>query len=474
VILFPRVPIRHKAPQGVPDFYKIFSIAIILVSNILQYSLKPTGFRQGDSWAYGFTNERNWELISFSGHALRKWPLVLANTLLGDVQLQVLFQTVFSCFAWILLVHVVSRSYGGNNPAIIAIGILGSLRQIVSWNSIQLSESWSISSVIVVISLSISLSAKYSRKKTMAFLVFLLIALNTKSSTLLAVTLFLPILFLLMIVFKQTQLLLKRKFLAVAVIAILGYSGFLNVNQARENLQNEGTGQSYAAAQSSAVISDINPEASTVINAISNVKQVSCLDLSKVKSPQEITESMKFGCKESEEWLTNHFATWYLKFLISNPKYVIKIFAISLSAGNSPYSMYGGSISIIPEPFDQIFFGSRNYANRLNQDSAQNIEVDKVEMVSPLFGWLISGFLILLLASRRVVQKSSAHVQSSITAFGFLICLGLITTLISGVLIPNEWFRQSIVGQVQIFLGTILLYAEYSKTISKTNARNKD
>lgn len=474
MIRFPRLPTKRKDPQGAVEFCKYFSITLILVTNALQYSLKPSGFRQGDSWAYGFGNERDWDLVSFSGHALRKWPLVLANTLLGNIQLQILLQTLFSCFSWIVLVFVVSRLYGGNNPAVIAIGILGSIRQIVSWNSIQLSESWSISSVTLVVALGISLSNFYSRRKAIAFLVCLLISLNTKPSTLLAAVLLIPILILLLIIFKQTHLVLKRKSLMAGIIAIAVYSGFLNVNQAAENLQNEGMGQSYAAAQGSAVISNINPEARTVINAISGVKQLSCLDLKEMKSPQEITELMKYDCIESEEWLTNDFAFWYLNFLISNPDYVVKIFGTSLSAGNSPYSMYGGSVSIIPEPLSQVFFGSRNYANRLNQESAQNIELDKIEVISPIFGWLISGVGFLFFVSRKLIKQKSAHEHLSLFAFGFLICLGLMTTLVSGVLIPNEWFRQSIVGQLEIFLGTILLYAEYSKTVLKSVHRNND
>lgn len=463
MIRFPAAPIQNIRHNLAEDFYKLFSIIIILASNTLQISLQPMGFRQGDSWAYGFSNMRDWELVSFTGHALRKWPLVLTNTIIGNIQLQMFLQTIFSCFAWIYLVHVVSRTYGQKNPAILVIGILGSTRQIVSWNSIQLSESWSISSLVVVIALIISLSQKFSRKKAFYFLLFLLIALNTKPSTLLAAVILFPILVLFIFYSKRTRLLTNNKSLTIATIGVLAYSSLLNVNQAAQNLQDEGTGQSYAAAQATAVISNINPEARAVIKEISKVKQVSCLALSEFKTPQELTEAMKNGCKESEVWLTENFPKWYLAFLISNPVYVSKIFATSLSAGNSPYSMYGGSVSILPETLTELFFGNRNYANRLNQDSAQKIEIDKIEIVSPIFFWLILGFLILAFARFQQREYRSAPLGNPWTACGVLISLGVITVLVSGVLIPNEWFRQSIVGQVEIFIGVILLGAEYWK-----------
>jgi hypothetical protein len=447
---------------------------MIVVSNLIQYLLKPAGFRQGDSWAYGFSGERDWGLVSFTGHALRKWPLVLVNTILGNVELQVLFQTLFSCCAWIFLVCVISKLYGSNNLAVLATGVLGSIKQIVSWNSIQLSESWSISSLIMVIALSLSISYKRSRTKILLLLMFLLITLNTKPSTLLALVVLIPLILLGMALLKQTTRLRKNESLTLAIIGIVVYSCFLNVNQANENLQNEGSGQSYSAAQAVAVISNINPEAKRVISKLSTVDEITCLDITALKSPIEITELMKFKCQTSESWLTENFAKWYLRYLIENPQYVMKIFATSLSAGNSPFSMYAGSISIVPTPVEGLFFGSRNYANRLNQDSAQNIDVDKIEITSPLFVWIIAGLLLLtyLTFRTRFIRSDGPRVPGS--TYGLLICLGLITILISGVLIPNEWFRQSIVGQIEIFVGTILLYAEYSTTNSLDNTRTKN
>lgn len=466
---FPKVSTVLGKLAYASEFYKYLAVTVIVISNLMQFALKPAGFRQGDSWAYGFSNDRNWDLVSLSGHALRKWPLVLTNTLLADTQLQVFTQVLFSCFAWIYLVLVIAKFYRTTQYLVLVVGVLGSLRQIVSWNSIHLSESWSISSMVIVIALIISTLKEYQRVKMFILGIFLLIALNTKPSTLLATLLVMVLFSLGLILSKKFGVIRKKKVITVGVLTLVLYSSFLNVNQANQNLQTEGSGQSYAAAQSVAVITNINPQASSVINSISNIKELKCLEISDLKSPIELTELMKFKCHSAENWLTENFASWYIEFLLRNPAYVLKSLATSLSAGNTPFSMYGGSISIIPDSVSELFFGNRNYANRLNQDSAQDIAIQEIQIISPIYIWLILGvffFSYLMTGSRR--PRSGPQLQLR-TAYGLLVFHGIVTMLISGVLIPNEWFRQSIVGQAEILIGTILLFGEYQDSKSREN-----
>lgn len=80
----------------------VFRVAItfIATSYLSQFFLIPNGSLQGDSSQYGYGNTRDWKLLSFFGNAIRKWPEVLINTLLGNQVLQVASQFTVSLLAW--------------------------------------------------------------------------------------------------------------------------------------------------------------------------------------------------------------------------------------------------------------------------------------------------------------------------------------------------------------------------------------
>ena len=173
-----------------------FCSLLIISANLLQFSLKPTGFSQGDSWAYGYGSVRNWSNLSFTGEALRKWPIVLINTTLASPTLQTLFQFILSITAWCSLIWVLSK-YLDNRLITVLITILALSPQVLSWNSVHLSESYAISTGIIILS---TLFSKYKENKTFVFaLLSLFVFLNTKPSNFLAFLLLTPILSLYLI-----------------------------------------------------------------------------------------------------------------------------------------------------------------------------------------------------------------------------------------------------------------------------------
>jgi uncharacterized protein YhhL (DUF1145 family) len=70
-----------------------------------------------------------------------------------------------------------------------------------------------------------------------------------------------------------------------------------------------------------------------------------------------------------------------------------------------------------------------------------------------------------LFNARKFDQVRSNYVMS-ISLILFL--YGLVLLVVSAVSIPNEWFRQSIVGQISILVSGILLLSDVSKKYFKS------
>jgi hypothetical protein len=241
------------------------------------------------------------------------------------------------------------------------------------------------------------------------------------------------------------------------------------VNQSKGKLQTDGAGISYAAAQSVAVISNVNPLTNQIYSELKNNQELRCLGDFNKSSPIALTELLKYKCRASQNWLDQEFQRWYFGFNIRNLDYPVKLTITTILAGNSPFSMYGGSISILPTEASQLFFGDRNFALRLSDQSSEIIPIDSISILSPLVFWLVLIVFIYLknqlFNARKFDQVRSKYVMS-ISLILFL--YGLVLLVVSAVSIPNEWFRQSIVGQISILVSGILLLSDVSKKYFKS------
>jgi hypothetical protein len=255
--------------------------------------------------------------------------------------------------------------------------------QVLSWNSVHLSESYAISTGIITLS---TFFAKYKGNKTFVFsLLSLFVFLNTKPSNFMAFLLLTPMLSLYLI--KKWRTIKFTR--AIILFLIVAYTLLLTVNQSKGKLQTDGAGISYAAAQSVAVISNVNPLANQIYSELKNNQELRCLGDFNKSSPMALTELLKYKCRASQNWLDREFQRWYFGFNIRNLDYPVKLTITTILAGNSPFSMYGGSISILPTEASQLFFGDRNFALRLSDQSSEIIPIDSISILSPLVFWLV-------------------------------------------------------------------------------------
>lgn len=444
----------------------IFLLILIITTNFLVFLMRPSGFSQGDSWAYGYGNFRNWDQLSFTGNSLRKWPIVLINSILGNSTLQILSQSIISTISWSYLLLTLKKVYNNNLLINTLITILASSPYISGWNTIQLSESYSISFLVLLISISFRLKLNDSVKLKFYLLLVLVLFLNTKPSNLISAIITLSLFAL----FNLKKLLFQRpnKFLIIFIILIMTYSSLLSINQSNQKLQEEGFGLTYTAAQAASVLSNTNPEAVKVTSTLPEIEALTCLKEYYLDKPETINHALKTKCLESQEWLDENFNKHYAKFLILNPIYVLELVSLSILAGNSPYSTYGGTVSILPTSFEGIYFGNRNYALRLDNFSAQNIPIEKLRVNAPIVLWFLVFFIITIFNRFKYSQDISNQL-SQYSIINYLFIFGVTVIMSTAILVPNEWYRQTIVGQISIFITTILICAETLKRRQKTS-----
>jgi len=444
----------------------IFLLILVITTNLLVFLMQPSGFSQGDSWAYGYGNFRNWDQLSFTGNSLRKWPIVLINSILGNLTLQILFQSIISTLSWSYLLLTLKKVYNNNFLINAMITILASNPYITSWNTIQLSESYSISFLVLLISISLRLKFNNSVKLKFYLILVLTLFLNTKPSNLISLIITLSF----FTIFNLRKLIFQKpnKIFIIIIILVIAYSSLLSFNQSKQKLQEEGFGITYTAAQAVSVISNTNPEAVKVTSTLPDIGALTCLKDYYLDKPETITNALKTKCLKSQEWLDKNFNKYYAKFLISNPIYVLELVSLSILAGNSPYSTYGGTVSILPASFEGIYFGNRNYALRLDNFSAQNIPIEKLRVNAPIVLWFLAFFMITIFNRSKYSQDFSNQL-SQYSMFNYLFVFGVVIIISTAIIVPNEWYRQTIVGQVSIFITTILICAETLKRRLKTS-----
>ena len=82
----------------------------IFAASLINFFFNPYGLQVGDSIAYAFGDQQNFDLLSFTGHSLRNWPVVLINLVLSKSLLQIFVQSLFSAFSWSFLISQYYRS----------------------------------------------------------------------------------------------------------------------------------------------------------------------------------------------------------------------------------------------------------------------------------------------------------------------------------------------------------------------------
>lgn len=426
----------------------------IFVAALTNFFFNPYGLQVGDSIAYAFGNQQNFDLLSFTGHSLRNWPVVLINLVLSNSPLQILAQSLFSAFSWTFLIFQYYRSnlLRKKEFAIFTV-LLFMTSQNLTWNSTQLAESYSISFVVLLLALSIKL--KFKKSDFNAFKLILVTYLwalihGRNFSTLVVFATIFSFAFLLKHNFRKLNLHLTFKRFVLIFVTLVLLLHVLTVSNNQSNQEYE-TGLGYKALAYTYTFAS-QPEAAKVRSGLTEVTEMKCLTLDGSADLYKLTDEMKSTCKSANLWLNEKFLGWYGKFLLENPVTAIKMAVGGLLYGNQPPVLYGATLSILPLPIENVFFGDST-SNFVDSGVESGLPLDS-KVNAPLLFWII--LLMFFALSRSLFRYNQLPINHS--GLFFLIAISSILSAFLTVLVcPAEYFKLTIQMQMLFFLSTFIV-----------------
>ena len=457
------------------DLSIMISILLIAIAHLVQFAFNPTGAIQGDSAQYGVGQPRNWDLLSFTGQSLRNWPTVLLYLLFASDTAKIFFQFLISFSATvILLIQINSQFKGRTRVVLIALtSVFVTTPQIMNWNSVLLSESILISTtVLFVVSLRtfilsngkfafwplLMTSYLWCILKTSNFLVLILIILST----------------VLFFGFQVLRVSWNQKWL-IRFVSSLALGGIVFITLINQPNQEFNRGINYRTYSAIAVLTDVNPRASVLHAELSKVREMSCLDIGTPKSYEFYASKLGGECQLSKIWISDNFYRWYAFFLIKHPQEVLQLSGAGFIAGNTPVSLYAPSVSVLPKPVQDIFFGERNFALRnmgfkpYGEYETDLYDRSGMEVLVPVLAWLGLAYSLLLILASRTKFRGILRARAVKLDF-VLVTAGVAGVCLNSIVVPTEWFRENVYFFVLIYISLIYLLGDLLESFRNREA----
>ena len=420
---------------------RLFAILTITIAQTIQYLFNPKGSYVGDSFAYGYGPVRDWDSFSFFGNSLRNWPIVGMNLILNNPEFQVLFQSVLSVFAWSFLVIVLSAAIKAKYSSIVTILIscLAISPKILSWNSVILAESYSISLIVILFSIQLKLMKNATRSGKIYFVLifYLWISLHPRNFyfAILLIVLFIALMFK-----NFLNLLMSNKITTIIICFLMIHVFIVSQNQG-----NQPFGENITYNQVAAFYAFSNhPSSSQVKDALLEVPEMKCITASTIDDIFELVKFASKNCQSSLSWIDSNFKLWYVNFLAKNPNFALTLVNYGLVAGNSPATLYAPHITILPMPIDMLFFGERNFFLGSMDSRSAEIDLQSLKVFAPVYLWVAIFLFILLLYFSRKNHSIIFCKNPLITHLLILTTWAFVSMISVFIIMPSEHFRLGI------------------------------
>lgn len=439
--------------------------AILIATYSIQYFLHPIGSLVGDSYLYGFGNEPNFKLLSFTGHAVRNWPIVLVNLLSHNLYVQTFIQIAYATFAWILTLQTFKKLFSGIASIICAFLLLGfSLSpQIVNFHSTLLAESYALSTLLITL----NFISRYLCNKTRLNFYFA-IAFLLLWSMLRSRNTFFALIILITLLFTYRQSGVGKNIITISAICtlVIGWALIVSSNQVNQMFDKNITYKQMATYYTFAA----QPEAANIRAEILKIPEMQCMKDADFTDVIKLSQSTAAKCKESSEWLRSDFDKWYFKYLILHPSTTFRMVSFGLIVGNNESDLYSGTFGSLPE-LSNLFFGNRIF--RISNSALTKLDMDpnKVIFNTPLVAWLIIYLYLiyaLLKKTGNVRNKTLILVISTIGSIGILMmCANVLVN-------PAEYLKMTIQGfQTLIFSIMTLACLVFEPKLTKSITQNQ-
>jgi hypothetical protein len=397
-----------------------------------------------DTATYAPKEWLSFELVSFSGDAVRGWPLPLIYAIVPSPSLQVLFQLAFSAFAWICLLFAVQSLFPNRisswffSMAITALAITPFGTQ---WDTVLLGTSIMLSSNLLIISVILHIWKKPGSQYTHLVLFVLLDAFIflQKSSNLPLCLLYAAIVFLSPL---RTVGKLRKVSLLLLFSLVMSYGALVGNNVDKKwDFSYSGTTLLWQLGSQS-------PSSTSFKEFLQNQDSVpKCVyHRAPYRDINSEIVAILSDCPEAGNYVRDKLKLDFAKFLIGNPDEAVKLIAVSAGAvSTASSSNYGKSVSIFPRTVDRLFFGETSPSLRSQGVSNQEkglsavFSGDPIWIYAPPIGWILLG-LFSGLVILRCRESSQANTYLLVN---LILISSLVQFSISSVLLPSEWVRQS-------------------------------
>ena len=202
------------------------------------------------------------------------------------------------------------------------------------------------------------------------------------------------------------------------------------------------------------------------------MSELKCLEIGNPKSYEFYASKLGGECQESKLWISENFYKWYAQYLLSHPQEAVQLAAAGFIAGNTPVSLYAPNLSILPKPFQDLFFGERNFALRnlgfqpYGDYETEEYDRNGMEVAVPILAWLGIAFsLLLILMSRKKLREVLR--DKAVKLDFILIAAGGAGVSINSIAVPTEWFRENIYFFALIYISLIYLIGDLYSAFKK-------
>jgi len=426
----------------------------IFAASLINFLFNPNGLQVGDSIAYAFGSEENFQLLSFTGNSLRNWPIVLINLVLANSLIEILIQSLFSSISWCFLIYryYKSRLVRKREFSLFS-ALLFMTSQNLTWNNTQLAESYSISFVVVLLALAINLISNKSDFNALCFILcsYFWASIHGRNfSTLFVFITTFTFAYLAKHRFKNLNLHLsvKQTLLALLTFVLLIHVLVVSGNQSKQEYE---TGLGYKALAYTYTFAS-QPEAAKVRARLSDVTEMKCLTLDGSADLYQLTDEMKTTCKSANKWLNEDFLGWYGKFLLKNPVTTVRMAFGGLLYGNQPPVLYGATLSILPLSIENVFFGDSK-SNLVDPKTKSDLPLES-KVNAPLLLWLI---VLMLLVFYRFTKRLNSFLMNKNGIFILVAISAVLSCFLTILICPAESFKLTIQMQMLFFLSTSIV-----------------
>lgn len=345
-------------------YFTLANFINLIVSNPVTFPDSAGYILAGENIKVPIANGEIWSgetsgVLSFLGNSTRSWPNVLFYSLVQGNANRVFLQTFFYVLAFATLTICIEMVSTKNNKTLF-IHLLNLILflspQIFQWNNIILSESFTISLIILGVATLILYLYNIKILKYIYLSIFIwgLVAL-------IKFNFIIPLIFIVFIVFIL-QYKINLSFYKILMFAFVSIVWIIYISGVNKNIS-DTWGSNDKPSRNTVNFFFLTADGpGTPFGEFLRNKLPSDAPNCLINNPADDTRpsshagEMSTLCPEGVKWVNENYLSWYLNTIIENPSYALKYFRHYLPLTNSS-AVYSPNLYIfIPNTFVHLYF----------------------------------------------------------------------------------------------------------------------